>query len=323
MQAYSDEHNLITIGSTIIIGLSGGPDSVALLSILKKLQPQYNLTLIAAHLDHQWRKDSHKDEAFCKELAASHNIEYVSTKAEDITLPSSKMKNPSSAPKEEVGRALRRAFFNDLAHKHNATAIALGHHYNDQQETFFLRMIRGASIAGLAAMKPKQEIYIRPLLTCTKQEIIEYLASEGLKYLEDETNKDTHYLRNAIRHLVIPALRDCDTRFDVSFSKTFSNVQQTDAYLDRVTKTAFDHITSKQSNVLALDKDKFLAIDSFLHHRLLVLWLCKEGVPFTPTTSFFNEIMRFMNNSGKEHKVHTSWSIIKNAHQIRINHQKD
>ncbi len=316
VQAFSDEHCLIAEGSTIIIGLSGGPDSVALLSLLKKLQPQYNLTLIAAHLDHQWRKNSHKDEEFCRELAKKLGVEFVSSKAEEIELPPEKAKKSGS--QEELGRSLRRAFFEKLAQKYSAQAIALGHHYNDQQETFFLRMIRGASIAGLSGIKPKQGLYIRPLLDCTKQELLEYLASGGLSYLEDETNKDPKYLRNAIRHQVIPALRDCDSRFDASFYKTLKTVQETDAYLDRITKDTLESISSEVQGALALDTEKFLATDSFLHHRLLVTWFVKEGVAFTPTTAFFNEVMRFMQNSGKEHKVHISWSLVKHGSSISI-----
>lgn len=321
VQAFSEEHQLFTEGSSIIIGLSGGPDSVALLSLLKKLQPQYNLNLLAAHLDHQWREDSSKDEEFCRVLAEKLDVDYISAKAEDSILPPNKAKKASGS-QEELGRLLRRTFLEQLAQKYNAQAIALGHHYNDQQETFFLRMIRGASIAGLAAMKPQSGLYIRPLLECTKQELLEYLSVEKLHYLEDETNKDPKYLRNAIRHQVIPALRDCDSRFDASFYKTLKTVQETDAYLDRITKDTLDSITSDYHGALALNKDKFLATDSFLHHRLLVTWFCKEGVPFTPTTAFFNEVMRFMQNPGKEHKVNSTWSIVKNAHLISIKHQE-
>ena len=314
-QAFSDEHNLITKGSTIIIGLSGGPDSVALLSVLKKLQPQYNLQLIAAHLDHQWRTDSANDVTFCKNLADKLKVPFISAQAKDINLPPLKRKKASGS-QEELGRLLRRSFFEGLAQKDNT--IALGHHYNDQQETFFLRMIRGASIAGLAAMKPRQGIYIRPLLDCTKQELLDYLTAENLSYLEDETNKDPKYLRNAIRHQVIPALKDCDARFDASFYKTLKNVQSTDAYIERITQDTFNKITTQSQDALQLNKELFLATDSFLHHRLLVTWLCKEQVSFTPTTAFFNEIMRFMNNQGKEHKIHTSWKLSKKAGMISI-----
>lgn len=310
VQTFSDEQQLITKGSCLqgsclIVGLSGGPDSVALLSMLKELQPLYEYTLIAAHLDHQWRDNSHEDVDFCRSFAESLEVGFESATLDKITLS----RKPGS--QEEHGRLARRTYFEELAQKYNALAIALGHHYNDQQETFFLRMIRGASIAGLAAMKPQKGLYIRPLLECTKDEILAYLKDKKLTYLEDETNKDTKYLRNAIRHLVIPALRDCDERFDRSFYKTLQSVQHTDAYIARITEEAFADITTKVQGATALSYDKFLAADPFLKERLLIRWFCEEGVPFTPSGGLFKEVLRFLDNEGKEHQVHTSWKLVK------------
>ncbi len=247
VRTFSEEHQLFPKGSPLIVGVSGGPDSVALLSVLKTVQPTYGYSLIAAHLDHQWRAESYKDVAFCKDLCQSLAIEFVPTTADKITLAK------KAHSQEDKGRLLRRAYFEELAKKYHAGAIALGHHYNDQQETFFLRMIRGASIAGLAAMKPKQDLYIRPLLACSKAELLAYLKEEGLSFMTDETNSDPRYLRNAIRHQVIPALRNCDERFEGSFYKTLKAVQETDAYLERVAEETYERLTrgSKPSLLLS------------------------------------------------------------------------
>ncbi len=325
VQTFSDEQQLITKGSCpqgsclqescLIVGLSGGPDSVALLSLLKELQPLYEYTLIAAHLDHQWRENSHEDIDFCRSFAKSLDVRFESATLDTITLS----KKPGS--QEEHGRLIRRAYFEELAHTYNAFGIALGHHYNDQQETFFLRMIRGASISGLAAMKPQNGLYIRPLLECTKDEILAYLKDKNISYLEDETNKDTKYLRNAIRHQVIPALRECDERFDRSFYKTLQSVQDTDAYITRITEEAFTDMTTKIQGTTALSHKKFLEADPFLKERLLIRWFCEEGVPFTPSGGFFNEVMRFMKNEGKEHQVHPSWKLVKKKGFLLIKHR--
>ncbi len=310
VRAFSDEHQLISEGSTLIVGLSGGPDSVALLTLLHNVYP--TCRLIAAHLDHQWRKESSKDVTFCRAFTESLSVEFVHTTAQNITLT----KKPQS--QEDHGRLIRRAYFEELAKEYHASAIALGHHYNDQQETFFLRMIRGASIAGLAAMKPKKELYIRPLLSCTKEELLSYLKDKNMAYVEDETNTDPKYLRNAIRHQVIPALRACDTRFDSSFVKTLKTIQETDAYLDRITKVTLEAMSTTLKGATLLDTKKLLATDEFLQHRLLVHWLCKERVPFTPTQGFFNELMRFLHNQGKEHQLHPSWKLVKSGTSLSI-----
>ncbi len=309
IRTFSDEHQLIPKGSPLIVGLSGGPDSIALLSILKTLEPVYDYTLIAAHLDHQWRIHSSKDVAFCKEFADSLQIAFVHTTADQISLT----KKPRS--QEDTGRLLRRTYFERLAQEHRAKGIALGHHYHDQQETFFLRLIRGASIAGLAAMKPKQKEYIRPLLTCTKDELIAYLNELAIPFLTDETNDDPRFLRNAIRHTVMPALRACDDRFEGSFQKTLSALQETDAYLERITEQMLTQLT-RDSHQLSIDA--FLATDTFLHPRILVAWLCKEGVPFTPSTKFFEELIRFMHNNAQEHQMHPSWKLRKSGTLLSI-----
>lgn len=309
VRTFSDEHALITKGSSLIIGLSGGPDSVALLSLLKKLEPVYGYSLIAAHLDHQWRAASHKDVAFCKNFAASLEVPFVHATADQISL------TKKAHSLEEKGRLLRRSYFEDLLKTYDAHSIALGHHYQDQQETFFLRMMRGASVAGLAGMKPKQDAYIRPLLTCSKDELLGYLKDEQLPFLTDETNENPRFLRNAIRLKVIPALKTCDDRFDRSFQKTIQSLQETDAYLERVAQTLLTSLTNG-SHALAIDE--FLATDKFLHHRILIQWLCKEKVPFIPSTALFDELTRFMSNSAREHKVHPAWKLVKSGPYITI-----
>ncbi len=313
VRAFIDQHNLITPKSTLIVGLSGGPDSVCLLSLLNKLVSEYKITLIAAHLDHGWRTSSAQDAAFCKEFAHSLGVKYEEAQASDIQV--TKKYNGSQ---EERGRALRRQFFESLAQTHSASAIALGHHQDDQQETFFLRLIRGASIAGLASMRPQHGVYIRPLLTLHKQEIVEYLHAENLPYVVDATNKDTTFLRNAIRQSVLPTLRTQDERFDKNFKKALAHIQQTELFLERTAHTVYAKITKEQDGMLLLDYEKLLAVDPFLHHRLLLLWLTAARVPFTPSTAYLNEIMRFLHNSGSAHHISNEWTLEKDRIHARL-----
>ena len=169
VRKFIEKHRIIEPNSTIVVGLSGGPDSVCLLHVLRQLQEEYGLVLIAAHLDHEWRNNSKEDARFCKQYAESLGIHFVEAKASEIVGV-----RKYNGSKEELGRRLRRSFFESVMQKNNGHSIALGHHANDQQETFFLRMMRGASIAGLSGMKPKERGYLRPLLGCHKHEILEY-----------------------------------------------------------------------------------------------------------------------------------------------------
>lgn len=306
--SFITKHHLIEPKSTIIVGLSGGPDSVCLLSVLKKLQPQYELRLIAAHLDHQWRTNSHEDARACQQFAQALNVEYREAQASTIKL--TKKYNGSL---EEKGRHMRRTFFESIAREYNAQTIALAHHQDDQQETFFIRMIRGASITGLASIRPQQGIYIRPLLTLHKHEIIDYLEKERLTYIHDITNESNAHLRNALRHQVIPALKSCDDRFDKTFYKTIEQIQQTEQFLEQLTQKTFNTISTKKNGTHWIDCDTFLNMDPFLHPRLILHWLSLANVPFTPSTAFFNEITRFLKNPGLHHEVHTNWYILKKA----------
>lgn len=307
------QHNLIKPQSTIIVGLSGGPDSVCLLTMLKNFESSHGLKLIAAHLDHGWRENSAQDAQFCKDFALKNNVQYVQAQAADISI--AKKYNGSQ---EELGRFLRRQFFQNIAQEYAADAIALAHHQDDQQETFFMRMMRGASLTGLSSMRPLDGLYIRPLLDLYKQEILEYLAQENVPYVLDDTNENTAFLRNAIRHNVIPALRTSDERFDKTFHKTLNHIQQTEEFLERIAQHHFREITSENDGLLLLDGGKFLSIDPFLQHRLILLWLCKAQVPFTPSTAFFDEIVRFFKNKNKQHQIHQSWYILKNKNMIEI-----
>ena len=320
VRSYSENHTLIEPGSKILVGLSGGADSVALLYLLNALAPGYNLSLVAAHFDHQWRENSAADKEFCHALARQLNIEFVAQTA-SVYLSEKKQSHSPNGSQEELGRTLRRAFFEEYAHFYGAHAIALGHHEDDQQETFFLRLIRGASIAGLAAMKPKNGRYIRPLLSCTKAELIEYLKQQGLTHREDPTNNDTKYLRNAIRHIVIPAFQQSDPRFTTTFRNTLHSVQETDRYLAKVVDELFTKIASTSENTILLHHEEFLKVDEFLHPRILVAWLSQAKVPYTPSTAFFDELTRFIKNSGKKHQLHPSWSLVKKGPYLAIENQ--
>ncbi len=141
---FSNQHNLIPPHATLIVGLSGGPDSVLLLHYLAALAHTHNLTLIAAHLDHEWRPDSYKDVEFCQELTQRLGIKLVASKLSDLSL--SRKFNGS---KEEYARSMRRHFLEQIQHQYHANFIALAHHADDQQETFFIRMMRGTSLSGL------------------------------------------------------------------------------------------------------------------------------------------------------------------------------
>lgn len=313
------EHQLIYPGSTVILGLSGGPDSLFLLHALIPLHANKTITLIAAHVDHEWRVDSSADVEFCRSVTQALGVELVHSKLSELAT-SFKF----NGSKEEWGRKARRSFFEHVADTYNAQHIALAHHADDQQETFFIRLLRGASLTGLTGIKWKQGRYIRPLLGIYKQDILAYLHEHDIAYLTDPSNTAPDFLRNRIRSEVIPALRSCDARFDTTIATTINRLQETEQFLDSLTHETYQTLRVETSpDTQALKLASFLTLHHVLQQRILIYWFCKAQVPFNPSQALLNEVMRFLKLPGnKEHHLYPGWcikkadgvvSIIKNA----------
>ncbi len=300
---------ILTGNKKIILGLSGGPDSVLLFLFLKKLKTENKIDLVCAHLDHEWRKESTKDVIFCKQLCEKENIKFVEGKASNIN---SSIKFNGS--QEEVGRILRHTFLKDILKKENADHIALGHHLQDQQETFLWRIIRGTTLSGLTCMKKNDTQYIRPLLNIEKTEIINYLNKNKIEYLIDKTNESDKYLRNKIRKYVIPQIEKCDPRFSKKFASTLSFLQEEDDFLKKLSKTVFDKIfyySSKKKKFIGNLKE-FQNLDTVIKKRIIILWFCKEELKFNLSNNYLNEIIRFIDNkNGGSHQISTTFSITK------------
>lgn len=316
---YCTDHQLIKPDQPVIVGLSGGPDSVFLLHMLVKLRASYNLHIIAAHLDHGWRIDSSADAEFCKEYAQQLEVDYIDAHARDILL--AKKFNGSA---EEQGRMMRRNFFESIASQYMNSVIALGHHQNDLHETFFTRLIRGASLTGLVGIRPKQGLYIHPLLSITKQEILHYLAENSLVYRIDSTNENLAYLRNRIRLHVIPTLSSCDARSEKSLSSTLTQLAEAETFCEEITQEVFTTISILTQDKYALISDSFKKLRPYLQKRVLLQWLIAEKVPFTPSNAYLNEIIRFIMHSHKsnQHLIHASpaikWYIKKQKNSLFI-----
>lgn len=313
--AFADAHNLIPHNSAIVVGISGGPDSVFLLYVLKALKQERNLTLYAAHLNHEWRgQEAEDDAAFCKKLAESLEIPYVLARMTEL-----EDKPTYEGSKEAQGRLARRQFLTTVQQKTNASLIALAHHADDQQETFFIRLIRGASLAGLVGMAPRAEQYIRPLLHTHKREIIEFLHEQGIAYCTDSSNSEPDFLRNRIRMNVIPACKDADERFDHSFEHTLDRLQETEDYLRQLTYAIFKELAINKDNQFIIDKEKFLSLHPAIQERILVYWLCAERVPFPPAYGFLREMVKFIASpQGGTHQIHHAWGLNKKGKELSL-----
>ena len=311
-----DNKKILTGNKKIILGLSGGPDSVLLFQFLKKLHIEKKLELICAHLDHEWRKESASDVTFCKKLCEKENIKFVAGKASNINL-----NIKFNGSQEEVGRILRRTFLKDILQKEKADYIALGHHLQDQQETFLWRIIRGTTLSGLTCMKKNDAQYIRPLLNIEKKEILDYLNKNKIEYLIDKTNESDKYLRNKIRKYVIPQIEKCDPRFSKKFASTLQLLQEENEFLKKLTQTVFlrtFHYSSNKNKFIGNLKE-FRNLDIVIKKRIIILWFCKEALKFNLSNNYLNEIIRFIDNkNGGSHQISTTFNITKKQNSFWI-----
>lgn len=186
-------------GDVFIVGVSGGADSLCLLDILFVLSQKHHFTLHIAHVNYHLRdSDSDLDEALVKEAAEGYHLPCT------VLSYRQKMKNVS----EEKLRDIRYAFFEKLRKKTGAKNIAVAHNQDDQAETLLLRLLRGAGLSGLAAMRPKNDHIIRPLIEMSRADILSYLKARRIAYREDASNALPLYFRNRIRHTLIPFLEE-------------------------------------------------------------------------------------------------------------------
>jgi tRNA(Ile)-lysidine synthase len=237
-------HALVRQGDRVVVALSGGPDSVALLRVLRELETSAELTLAGvAHLNHGLRDTAHNDEQLCRALAAEMGVPFRSDRA-DVVGRARRLR----VSLEDAGRRARYELFERVAADLRADVVATGHTRDDQAETFLLRLLRGAGPRGLAGIHPKTRLpaeapearmwVVRPLLDVGREELRVYLASLGQVFRDDETNRNVAIPRNRIRHELLPLLaRD--------FSPAITNVLAREAELarqddDRLRREAID-----------------------------------------------------------------------------------
>jgi tRNA(Ile)-lysidine synthase len=209
---------LLRPGVTLVTALSGGPDSVALLDALLRACRKPGLRVVAAHLDHSLRPDSAADASFCAELCDRLKVTLRLGQAS----PNAKALRDGGL--EEAARLMRYSFLRRVAREENAQAVVLGHTLDDQAETVLLRLVRGSGALGLSAMRAWDGELLRPLLGSRRQAVLAHLNAQRLPYRSDPTNNDTAFLRNRVRHELIPLL---ERHFNPSISEALGRTART------------------------------------------------------------------------------------------------
>ncbi len=219
-----ERHQMLSVGDTVLVALSGGADSMALLTVLYELKNQYSLTISAAHFNHGIRgKEAKRDEDFCVEVCRKLGVEIFVGGADIPALAKQK-----GIGIEECGRQERYAFFERVA---PCAKVATAHTLSDCEETFLFNLSRGTSLKGLTSIPPVRGNIIRPLINCSRAEIEEYCAENNVAYVTDSTNLADEYTRNRIRHNTVPQLKEINPAFDSAFERCVNSLREDEEFL--------------------------------------------------------------------------------------------
>jgi len=267
IEKYCREHNLFSYGDGIVVGLSGGADSVFLLYALSKIKEPWGLHLMAVHVNHGIRgKEAQRDQ------------EYAQTFAESLGIPCKVYKEniPEFAKKhhmteEEAGRAYRYRCFEECRKEFAYQKIAVAHHKEDQAETILFQMLRGSSLRGLGGMRPKREHIIRPLLGISRREIEKILREEQIAYCLDSTNLEDTYARNLLRNKVIPYLQKEVQPETVShIVQVGSHLQEVMEYIDGQVDEIYGRIVEKEQEKRSMNLAEYRLLPVVLQRELIV-----------------------------------------------------
>ncbi len=296
---------LFESGDRLLIAVSGGPDSVALLSLLSELAPSWRLELSVVHINHGLRgRESDEDARFVVDLCQQLG---VPVKVEPVPLTTT-VRLREGRSLQEVAREARYAAMRRLAQALGVGRVALGHQADDQAETVLMWMLRGAGAKGLGGIPPvREEVFIRPLLDIRRSAILSYLEGKGLAFREDSSNTNPAYLRNRIRHELLPTLLRWNPAIVELLGRQADILREEDRWLDEVTTDQIARLSRAGGrDAVVLDREGFLALPVALQRRVVRRLIGRvsgtvKGPSFGAVSAVLENIV--MGSSGSEMSV--------------------
>lgn len=262
-------YNLIENGDKIVVGVSGGPDSITLLNVLKNIKEKeiIKFNLVVCHINHMIREEAISDEKYVEEYCKKNNIEFFAKR-----IKVEEMAEKEKIGTEEAGRKARYEFFNEILNKTNANKIATAHTANDNAETVLMNIIRGSGTLGLKGIEAKNGKLIRPLIECKRSEIEKYCKDENLNPRIDKTNFENIYTRNKVRNMLIPYI---ENNFNPNIIEAINRLsdlsKQENDFLEKLTKEAYKKILVEQKkNEIILDLNSFNSQEIVIKNRLVL-----------------------------------------------------
>lgn len=265
-----ERYNMFSPGDRVLVGVSGGPDSVCLLHILNRCRKDMALSLHVVHINHGIRKrESKREEKFVSHLAGRMGLP-ITVKSLDV--PSYARRKKLTV--EEAARDMRYSAFEQLAGKLNAKKIALGHTASDQVETVLMHLLRGSGPQGLSGIPPVRKLgstaVVRPLIEVNREEILNYLKKNKLTFCLDSSNRKTEYFRNRIRLKLLPLLRkNYNENIDGALLRLSEILKEENAYWERVVERVLGKVVSWEAEKILIDFKRFLRYNVIVQRRVL------------------------------------------------------
>ncbi|GFZ34187.1 tRNA(Ile)-lysidine synthase [Clostridium zeae] len=263
------EHHMIKKGDKVLVALSGGPDSVCLLHVLYMMRHELGISLGAAHINHLLRgDDSFEDESYVEKMCDNLGIPCF-IKRVDVEI----MAKDKSISSEMAGREARYGFFSEVIKEKGFNKVAIAHNANDQAETILMRVMRGTGIDGLVGIKPvRDEIYIRPILCVTREEIEDYCESNNLNPRIDRTNLESIYSRNKVRLEMIPFIKNNFNKDIVESLNRLASLANIDSeYIDKSSEDMYFKFCKEKVGTIIINKEAF-----YIHEALLTRLIRKS-----------------------------------------------
>ncbi|OGC77720.1 MAG: tRNA lysidine(34) synthetase TilS [candidate division Zixibacteria bacterium RBG_16_40_9] len=260
------KYQLLKSNDKILVAVSGGPDSVALLSILFDLRYKFNWDIETAHINHKLRgKGSDKDEEFVKTLACQLGLQFYLK-----SLDTKKFASRKKLSLEDAARQIRYEFLEKTAQNIKADKIALGHTQNDQAETVLMRLFRGSGSLGLSGIPIQRGEFIRPLLEVSREEILKYLKQKKLSCRTDKSNLTAQFLRNRIRQKLLPLLqKEFNPEIVSTLSRTATILNEIEQFLEKETEKIYKKVAGQKKGLILLDLKRFLSSGKLIQRNLL------------------------------------------------------
>ena len=278
------KYNMVKDEDKIVIGVSGGPDSMTLLNILNNLKEKLNIKIYVAHINHMIRKEADEETEYVRQFCENIGVDFF---AKRIKVEEEAKKQKIGT--EEAGRNIRYEFFEEVAKKVGANKIATAHNSNDNAETVLMNIIRGTSVSGLKGIeKVREGKFIRPIIECSREEIEEYCKEQKLDPKYDKTNYENIYTRNKIRNLLIPYLqKEFNPSVIEGINRLSSIAAEEEQFFNNIVEKEYKKLSIGGNNISyaqnkpnsnvkeVLDLKEFNKLDNVIKSRLVLYTISK------------------------------------------------